>query len=182
MRIEGVRFLESPNRSSRQGRAVDAVVIHHISLPPGVFGGDCVERFFMNELDWSEHPFFSEIRGVEVSAHFFIKRTGEAVQFVDTEEAAWHAGAGALEGEEAVNLFSVGIELEGDEATPYTDSQYETLSTLIDKLRAAHPGIVVDRIVGHEHVAPGRKTDPGPLFDWSRLKKSLKTASERSRS
>lgn len=170
---EGAVFLESPNRSSREGEPVVCVVIHHISLPPGEFGTGEVHRFFTNRLDWASHPFFCEIEGVEVSAHFFIERDGATTQFVDTDEAAWHAGVSVWRGREQVNRFSVGVELEGDETSGYTDAQYETLDKLLRALREAYPGLEADGIVGHDEIAPGRKTDPGPLFDYARARAAL---------
>jgi AmpD protein len=149
---------------------VDAVVLHHISLPPGEFGGPHVLDFFLNRLDPRAHPYFREISELRVSSHFFVSRSGEVFQLVDTDLKAWHAGVSSLAGRPDVNRFSVGIELEGDEVTPYAEAQYESLRRLLRELRAAHPAIGPDRIVGHEHVAPGRKRDPGPLFDWGRVR------------
>jgi AmpD protein len=148
---------------------VDAVVLHHISLPPGIFGGPYVLDLFQNRLDPAVHPYFREIATLRVSCHFFLDRRGGVVQVVDTDAKAWHAGVSELEGRTDVNRFSIGIELEGDEATPFAEAQYEALEPLLRALRAAHPAITTARIVGHEHVAPGRKRDPGPLFDWERL-------------
>jgi AmpD protein len=171
--LPGVPFTPSPNCSSRDGVEVDAVVIHHISLPPGEFGGPYVLDFFLCRLDPDAHPYFAEISGQRVSAHFFLDRQGTVIQLVDTNLKAWHAGLSALDGVPDVNRFSVGIELEGDEATPYTDAQYEALSHLLSEVRKAHPAITAERVVGHEHVAPGRKRDPGPLFDWGRVRGGL---------
>lgn len=170
MILPGLPFAPSPNCSSRDGAPVDAVVLHHISLPPGEFGGPNVVAFFQNRLDPEAHPFFREIAGLQVSAHFFVDRLGKMVQLVDTDLKAWHAGASSLGAQPDVNRFSVGIELEGDEVTPYTEAQYEALRQLLAQLHAAHPAITPERIVGHEDVAPGRKRDPGPLFDWGRLR------------
>ncbi len=169
MIVHWARWLPSPNFSSRQGAEVDAVVLHHISLPPGRFGGGYIESFFLNRLDPEAHPYFREIAGVRVSAHFLIDRQGRCTQFVDTADKAWHAGESELHGVPDVNRFSVGIELEGDGAVPFTGAQYATLNRLLAELREAHPAIRPERIVGHEHVAPGRKTDPGPLFEWGRV-------------
>jgi N-acetyl-anhydromuramoyl-L-alanine amidase len=168
--LPGLPFVSSPNFSSREGAEVDAVVIHHISLPPGEFGGPHVLAFFQNRLDPTLHPYFGSIADLRVSAHFFVDRSGATVQLVDTSWKAWHAGESSLGGVLDVNRFSVGIELEGDERTPYSDDQYRSLSWLVRELREAHPRIAPDRVVGHEHVAPGRKRDPGPLFDWARLR------------
>jgi AmpD protein len=171
--LSGVPFVPSPNCSSRDGAEIDAVVLHHISLPPGEFGGPYVLAFFQNRLDPDAHPYFREAAALRVSAHFFVDRLGRATQLVDTKEKAWHAGVSSLAGEPDVNRFSVGIELEGDERTPYTDAQYEALVRLLQELRTAHPAITPDRIVGHDQIAPGRKRDPGPLFDWDRLEAAL---------
>lgn len=171
--LPGVCFVPSPNVSSRNGVPVDLVVLHHISLPPGEFGGPFVLEFFQNRLDPDAHPYFREAAAIRVSAHFFVDRLGTVTQLVDTALKAWHAGVSEWEGRRDVNVFSVGIELEGDEATPYTDAQYEALTRLLRRLRDAHPALTTDRLVGHEHVAPGRKRDPGPLFDWPRLRASL---------
>jgi AmpD protein len=129
--------------------------------------------FFQNRLDPAAHPHFPEIVELRVSAHFFIDRTGVVIQMVDTDLKAWHAGESALGGLPDVNRFSIGIELEGDEETAYTDGQYEALLRLLEELRKAHPAITPERIVGHEHVAPGRKRDPGPLFDWGRVRSAV---------
>lgn len=168
------RYLPSPNHSSREGWEVDAVVIHHISLPPGRFGGVYVADFFCNRLDPSADPFFPEIWQLRVSAHFFVDRGGWVTQFVDTGRKAWHAGESSLRGVPDVNRFSVGVELEGDEQTPYAEAQYEALARLLPAVCRAHPGVVPDRVVGHEHVAHGRKRDPGPLFDWERVRSMLR--------
>lgn len=172
MILAWARQVPSPNRSSREEREVDAVVLHHISLPPGQFGGGLVIDFFCNRLDPRGHPYFAEICGLRVSAHFFIERDGAVTQFVDTDEKAWHAGESRLAGELDVNRRSVGIELEGDAVTAYTEAQYAALDRLLAELGAAHPAIAAPRIVGHEHVAPGRKCDPGPTFDWARLERT----------
>ena len=176
MIVGWARQVPSPNRSSREGAEVTAAVLHHISLPPGEFGGGHVLAFFRNELDPAAHPYFREISSLRVSAHFFVDRLGEVTQLVDTGEKAWHAGVSSLDGEPDVNRFSVGIELEGDEVTPYTEAQYRSLERLFRELRAAHPALTPERVVGHEHVAPGRKRDPGPLFDWNRLRAALEAS------
>ncbi|MFU8858077.1 MAG: 1,6-anhydro-N-acetylmuramyl-L-alanine amidase AmpD [Deferrisomatales bacterium] len=173
MILPWVRYLPSDNCSSREGCEVDAVVIHHISLPPGRFGGGYVEDFFCNRLDPSLDPFFEGIRGLRVSAHFFVARGGEVTQFVDTDLKAWHAGESCLGGAADVNRFSVGVELEGDGCTPFTEAQYEALGRLLAEVRRAHPRVVPQRVVGHEHVAPRRKEDPGPLFAWDRVLREL---------
>lgn len=174
MILPWVRYLPSPNRSSREGWEVDAVVIHHISLPPGRFGGDHVEAFFLNRLDPSGHPYFAEIADLRVSAHFLVARDGCVTQFVDTDLKAWHAGRSELDGVADVNRFSVGVELEGDEQSGYTEAQYGALERLLRELAAGHPALTPERVVGHEHVSPGRKCDPGPRFDWERVRGFLR--------
>lgn len=170
MILPWAKYLPSPNQSSREGCGVDAVVLHCISLPPGRFGGPWVEDFFLNRLDASAHPFFSQIADMKVSAHFYINRNGGVVQFVDTDKKAWHAGKSRLKGVEDVNRFSLGIELEGDVETPYEEEQYRALVDILKWSLNNYPAITPDRIVGHEHVAPKRKNDPGPFFDWNRIK------------
>jgi AmpD protein len=176
--VEGVRHLPSPNYDERPpGTEIDLVVVHGISLPPGCFGGDAIDRFFSNALDVSEHPFFAEIEGVRVSAHLLIRRDGELVQYVPFHRRAWHAGVSRFHGRERCNDFSVGIELEGTDDTPYEPEQYAALVSVVSALRAAYPAITADRITGHCDVAPGRKTDPGPAFDWARFRALLAIAS-----
>ena len=174
MILPWARFLPSPNCSSRRGRAVDAVVIHCISLPPGRFETRHIEDLFRNRLDPEAHPYFRAIADLRVSAHFLIDREGGCTQFVDTDLKAWHAGESELGGEPDVNRFSVGVELVGDEHTPFTHAQYRTLERLLGEIRAAHPAVSPERVVGHQHVAPGRKTDPGPLFDWKQVDRMLR--------
>lgn len=165
--LAGARQLASPNHDERpSGMAVELVVIHNISLPPGEFGGDGVEQLFTNRLDPAAHPYYREIYQLKVSAHFFIRRDGELIQFVPCGRRAWHAGASQWQGRERCNDFSVGIELEGDDATPFGDAQYATLNLLLAALRRTYP---IAGIAGHSDIAPGRKTDPGPCFDWSRV-------------
>lgn len=159
----------SPNYNARPlCCSVDLLVIHNISLPPGQFGGSAIEEFFQNRLDWSLHPYYETIRGLEVSAHFLLRRDGRIIQFVSCDERAWHAGRSNFAGRENCNDFSIGIELEGTDTIPFTDEQYQSLARLTDVLMAHYPGIRSDRIVGHADIAPGRKTDPGPAFDWAR--------------
>jgi len=166
----GIRFVESPNQDERpEGPGPELVVVHGISLPPGELGGPWIERLFTNALGPSAHPYFEEIAGLQVSAHVLIRRDGGLVQFVPFHRRAWHAGVSSWQGRERVNDFSVGVELEGTDDTPYADVQYERLADLLHALAAAYPAITPDRIVGHSDVAPGRKTDPGPSFDWPRL-------------
>jgi AmpD protein len=163
----GARRVVSPNCDARPaGESVRLVVLHNISLPPGTFGGPGVEQLFTNRLDPGDHPYYAEIQGLRVSAHFFIRRDGGLVQFVPCGLRAWHAGASCWQGRERCNDFSLGIELEGTDDTPFTDRQYEVLNELLAVLRAAY---AVQGIVGHSDIAPGRKTDPGPYFDWDRV-------------
>jgi len=161
----------APNCDARpEGAEIELLVVHGISLPPGEFGGDAIERLFTNRLDPEAHPCFREIAGLRVSAHVLIRRDGALVQFVPFAMRAWHAGRSCFRDREACNDFSVGIELEGTDETPYADVQYERLAEIVRLLRAAYPGIAADAVVGHCHIAPGRKTDPGPAFDWPRLR------------
>lgn len=173
--LESARKLPSPNFDQRPaGSSIELIVVHNISLPPGVYGGGHVERLFTNLLDPLAHPYFAEIAHMQVSAHVFIERDGVATQFVAFSDRAWHAGASVFEGRSACNDFSIGIELEGSDFDPFTDSQYESLNALIELLRAAYP---VKAVCGHSDIAPGRKTDPGPFFDWSRIDSSPRDAS-----
>ena len=162
------RHCASPNFGPRpDGVAIDLVVIHSISLPPGEYGGDAIERLFTNRLDWDAHPYFETIRGLEVSAHFLVRRDGELLQFVSCDARAWHAGASAWRGRVDCNAFSIGIELEGLEGERFEPVQYEALARLIAALQRRYP---IAGIVGHEHIAPGRKNDPGAGFDWACLR------------
>ncbi|NVK43331.1 MAG: 1,6-anhydro-N-acetylmuramyl-L-alanine amidase AmpD [Oceanospirillaceae bacterium] len=169
------RFVASPNFNERPSGEVSLLVIHNISLPPGQFGTGCVEALFCNGLDWDKHPFFKAIEGLEVSAHLLIERSGEVVQFVPFGKRAWHAGQSSFEGRENCNDFSIGIELEGTDELPYTDTQYEQLALVTNTIMRCYPHITPDRIVGHCDIAPGRKTDPGPAFDWDRFRGLLDT-------
>jgi AmpD protein len=153
--------------------AVDMVVVHNISLPPGQFGGDSIERFFTGQLDMTTHPYFADIAHLRVSSHLLIKRTGEIVQFVPFHKRAWHAGESSFAGRIRCNDFSIGIELEGTDDLPYEHEQYQQLADTIRALLQAYPQITHDRIVGHSDIAPIRKTDPGPAFDWENLKGKL---------
>lgn len=172
--LEGARQVRSCNCGARpDGCDPDLLVIHNISLPPGCYGGDAIERFFTNCLDWEEHPYYSEIRGMEVSSHLLVRRDGELVQFVSFDDRAWHAGQSCFGGRENCNDFSIGIELEGTDDEPYTDRQYAVLGAVSEALIAAFPGLNESRITGHSDIAPGRKTDPGPAFDWRRYRDDL---------
>ena len=173
-KLSNTRFCASPNFNQRPAHTrISLLVIHNISLPPEQFGGPYIEQFFCNQLNTSEHPYFETIKGLEVSAHCLIKRDGEIIQFVNFEQRAWHAGRSSFGGELECNDFSVGIELEGTDETPYTQAQYEQLVTVTKALQQAYPAITQDRITGHSDIAPGRKTDPGPAFDWHHYKNKL---------
>jgi N-acetyl-anhydromuramoyl-L-alanine amidase len=162
---------ESPNFGPRPAAmAVELVLIHSISLPPGEYGGDSIERLFTNRLDWSAHPYFEQIRGAEVSAHFLIRRDAQLLQFVSCDERAWHAGASSWRGRADCNDFSIGIELEGLEGERFELPQYAALARLITALAHRYP---IAAVAGHEHVAPGRKRDPGDGFDWARLRTGI---------
>jgi AmpD protein len=174
--LDGARLHPSPNHDERPpGTDIDVVVVHGISLPPGVFGGDAIHRFFTNTLEASGHPFFAEIQGLRVSAHLLIRRGGEMVQFVPFHRRAWHAGVSRFQGRERCNDFSIGIELEGVDDIPYEKAQYLVLADVVTALQTAYPSISPDRIAGHCDIAPGRKTDPGPAFDWNRFRSLLGT-------
>ena len=163
----GVRFVESPNQDERPaGCEPEVLIIHCISLPPGEYGGGAVEAFFCNHLDGSAHPYFGEICELKVSAHFLILRDGELLQFVPTTCRAWHAGESRCMGREAVNDFSIGIELEGLDSDGYTQPQYDALISLTRAMFRRHPDLGRDNIYGHSDISPGRKLDPGPQFDW----------------
>lgn len=165
--LADARQLPSPNCDARpEGMAISLIVIHNISLPPGVFDGDAVIELFTNRLDWDAHPYYQGIRGLEVSAHFFIRRDGTLIQFVPCTLRAWHAGVSSWQGRERCNDFSIGIELEGSDELPFTEAQYATLVPLVEGLKQAYP---IQDVVGHSDIAAGRKTDPGPHFAWQRL-------------
>ena len=165
------RPLPSPNFGARPvGAQIDLIVLHSISLPPGRYGGDEVQRLFTNRLDWDADPYFQQIRGIEVSAHFYLRRDGELWQFVSCDDRAWHAGPSAWRGRTNCNDDSIGIELEGLEGTPFDAAQYTALDALCPALAQRYP---VRFIAGHEHVAPGRKQDPGSGFEWQRLRAGL---------
>lgn len=168
---DGVRRIASPNFDARPaGTAISLLVIHNISLPPSQFGGPFIEDLFCNRLDCDAHPYFAQLRALQVSAHFLIKRDGDPIQFVAVNDRAWHAGVSSFGGRERCNDFSIGIELEGTDFEPFTPEQYLTLARLTRALRAACP---LTDVAGHEHIAPERKTDPGPFFDWSGYRQAL---------
>jgi N-acetyl-anhydromuramoyl-L-alanine amidase len=157
----------SPNRDARPaGEAITLLIVHGISLPPGKFGGDGIAALFTNRLDPAAHPYYAAVAALRVSAHFLIRRDGALVQFVTCRDRAWHAGASCWRGRERCNDFSIGVELEGTDTTPYASAQYAMLARLVKALRRRYP---IADVVGHADVAPGRKTDPGPAFDWARL-------------
>ncbi len=169
--LEPVTYRPSSHWDERpEGAHVDMVVVHGISLPPGQFGGSSVEAFFCGSLDRAGHPSFLDISHLRVASHLFIKRQGEIIQFVPFDKRAWHAGESCFKGRTQCNDFSIGIELEGTDEIPYELIQYQQLAVVIGELRNRYPLIVPERIVGHSDIAPGRKTDPGPGFDWAYLK------------
>ena len=169
--LRRARSILSPNFGARpEGTAVDLVVLHSISLPPGPYGGDAIERLFTNRLDWSAHPYYETIRGITVSAHFVLRRDGALLQFVSCDERAWHAGPSSWQGRVGCNDFSIGIELEGLEGERFDERQYPPLGELLRSVAARYP---IAAVAGHEHVAPGRKSDPGAGFDWPRLRRLL---------
>ena len=164
--VSGLRKISSPNCDARPaGVAIDLLVIHNISLPPDQFGGKAITEFFTNTLDTTAHPYYEQIKGVKVSAHFLIQRNGLLIQFVPCPKRAWHAGASAWRERAACNDFSLGVELEGSDSTPFSDQQYAALVRLTRRLMRTYP---IRDIVGHSDIAPQRKTDPGPFFDWTR--------------
>jgi N-acetyl-anhydromuramoyl-L-alanine amidase len=170
--LAGARRLPSPNFDARpQGSAVELLVVHNISLPPHQFGGQAVVDLFLDRLDVAAHPFFTTwLTGVRVSAHLYIRRDGELIQFVSCADRAWHAGQSEWRGRSRCNDFSIGIELEGSDLIPYRDAQYDVLAAVVRELCAVYP---IADIVGHSNIAPGRKTDPGPFFDWERFRSSV---------
>jgi AmpD protein len=163
--------LDSPNFGPRPAQAlIDLIVVHSISLPPGQYGGEGVQALFTNRLDWDAHPYYQQIRGLEVSAHFYIRRDGALWQFVSCDDRAWHAGRSHYRGRDHCNDDSIGIELEGLEGDTFEPAQYQALADLCQALCIRYP---IAHLAGHEHVAPGRKHDPGPGFDWRRLQALL---------
>ncbi len=173
-RLASARQLDSPNHDRRPaGVSVDLLVVHFISLPPGQFGGDGIERLFTNRIDPRAHPYYVQLQPLRVSAHFLIRRRGELLQFVDCDERAWHAGVSAFQGRERCNDFSIGVELEGDEHSPFTVAQYRRLASLTRQLAQRYP---LRWVAGHSDIAPGRKIDPGPHFDWGRFLRATATS------
>jgi len=174
--LKGAAACPSPNQDQRpSGTEIRLLVIHNISLPPGEFGGPWIEDLFTNRLNPQQHPYFQNIAQLQVSAHLLIRRDGKLIQFVPLEKRAWHAGASCFQGQDRCNDYSIGIELEGSDETNFTDIQYETLATTTRSIQALYPNIEKSNIVGHSDIAAGRKTDPGPCFDWSRYRSLLAT-------
>ena len=169
----GVRHCPSAHCNERPQGEISLLVLHNISLPPGQFGTGKVQEFFTSGLNASEHAYFAGIVDMRVSAHFFIERDGQISQFVSCLQRAWHAGVSSFAGRDNCNDFSLGIELEGTDDLPYSEAQYDALVALVQQLLAAYPALSVERICGHCDIAPGRKTDPGPAFDWPRLRTAL---------
>ncbi len=173
--IEGIAHVPSPNHSSRpEGTEIELIVIHNISLPPQRYDGEWITDLFCNRLDPDAHPYFKEIAHLEVSSHLLIRRDGSAIQYVPFTQAAWHAGQSCFNGRERCNEFSIGIELEGSDFEPFSEKQYEKLIKITNLLISHYPCIKKGNITGHSDIAPNRKTDPGPYFDWERYKKVLK--------
>ncbi|MBT9529138.1 MAG: 1,6-anhydro-N-acetylmuramyl-L-alanine amidase AmpD [Pseudomonas sp.] len=169
----GVRHCPSAHCNERPQGEISLLVLHNISLPPGQFGTGKVQEFFTSGLNASEHAYFAGIADMRVSAHFFIERDGQISQFVSCLQRAWHAGVSSFAGRDNCNDFSLGIELEGTDDLPYSEAQYDALVPLVQQLLAAYPALSVERICGHSDIAPGRKTDPGPAFDWPRLRTAV---------
>ncbi len=180
--LDAARQRRSPNRDARPtGCALELIVVHGISLPPGVFGGDAIDRLFTNTLDPQAHPYFAEIAHLRVSAHALIRRDGEVVQFVPFHERAWHAGRSQWRGQTRCNDFAVGLELEGSDDIAYEPIQYERLAAIVAALASAYPHLKATELAGHADIAPGRKTDPGPAFDWRYLHELLATQRDANR-
>ena len=178
--IEPARQCLSPNHDERpDNEEPGLLVVHGISLPPGEFDGPEIEQLFTNALDWDAHPYFDEIRGLKVSSHLLIRRDGELIQFVPFTRRAWHAGESFFRGRSCCNDFSLGIELEGEDETPYTDAQYAALVAVTEALLTAYPGLTARKIAAHSDISVGRKTDPGPAFDWLRLYDGIRESQQR---
>jgi AmpD protein len=175
--LTGARQVASPNCDARPpGVAADLIVVHGISLPPGEFGGPWIDRLFTNDLPAGAHPYFAEIEGQRVSSHLCIRRDGGVTQYVKFSERAWHAGQSSWEGRSACNDFSIGVELEGADAVPYDPLQYRALARIVAALCKAYPALSPDRLAGHSDISPGRKTDPGPAFDWAHARRLIAAA------
>jgi AmpD protein len=172
--LEGVRQVSSPHFDARPaGVAPDLIVMHGISLPPGEFGGAWIDKLFTGGLPRTGHPYFAQIHGMRVSSHLLVRRDGELVQYVPFQMRAWHAGVSEYQGRSACNDFSIGIEMEGADDIPYEAAQYGAAARAIQALLVAYPELSAERIVGHSDIAPGRKTDPGPTFDWAVLREAV---------
>jgi AmpD protein len=178
--MRGARQIDSPNHDSRPtGVEVDLIVVHGISLPPGDFGGPWIDSLFTNALPAEAHPYFSEVGSLRVSSHLVVARNGAVTQYVAFTERAWHAGKSVYRGREACNDFSMGVELEGTDTLPYEDAQYDAFAAVVAALCDAYPRLSPHRMVGHSDIAPGRKTDPGPAFDWPRARRLIAAARRR---
>ncbi len=171
--IEHVRYVASPNFDERPSPLIDMIVVHCISLPPGQFGGPYIEDLFLNRLDKSKHTYFEQIAHLKVSSHLLIDRNGQVTQFVPFDKRAWHAGVSTYAGRPECNDYSIGIELEGSDTEAFTEAQYQSLIACSKVLMSHYSDITLDRIVGHSDIAPRRKTDPGPFFDWVKLRAGL---------
>jgi len=180
--LRGARQIASPNFDSRPaGVETDLIVVHGISLPPGEFGGPWIDRLFTNTLPPQQHPYFAEVAPLRVSSHLVLDRDGKVTQYVRFTDRAWHAGKSVYKQREACNDYSVGVELEGTDTLPYAAAQYGALAEVVAALCAAHPRLSARRLVGHSDIAPGRKTDPGPAFDWPRARRLIASACRRTR-
>lgn len=172
--LEKVNYLCSPNQDHRpESQDVSLLVVHNISLPPGEYGNGEIQKFFLNQLNFTDHKYYSKISHLKVSCHLFIDRDGNIIQFVPFHKRAWHAGQSSFRGKTDCNNFSIGIELEGVDTEPFTTEQYDALITCSRAIMKAYPKITYDNVVGHSDIAPGRKTDPGPSFDWSYYREHL---------
>ncbi|MEB4592905.1 1,6-anhydro-N-acetylmuramyl-L-alanine amidase AmpD [Candidatus Thiothrix sp. Deng01] len=172
--LDVARQQPSPNYDERpENCAPELIVLHNISLPPYEFGGPWIDQLFTNQLDPEAHPFFREICHLRVASHLLVRRDGELVQYVPFHKRAFHAGVSSYRGRSRCNDFSVGVEIEGSDFAPFTEAQYQQLEALLPALTAAYPSLSLRHVTGHEHIAPGRKTDPGPFFDWGRLSKTF---------
>jgi N-acetyl-anhydromuramoyl-L-alanine amidase len=179
--MRGVRQFASPNYDARPvGMGCELIVVHGISLPPDTFGGPWIDYLFTNVLPADAHPYFATISDRKVSSHLLVRRDGEITQYVNFNDRAWHAGQSNYAGREACNDFSIGVELEGADTTPYADVQYQVLANIVTALCRAYPRLSPQRLVGHSDIAPGRKTDPGPAFDWPRARRLIELAGQRS--
>ena len=169
----GARQIASPNYNARPVHSeIELLVVHNISLPPSQFGGGYIEQFFQNELDWSLHPYFQTIQGMQVSTHLLILRSGEVLQFVNFNQRAWHSGRSTYLGKKECNDYSIGIELEGSDDLPFQEIQYQVLAHVVTVLQATYPKLL-QHVAGHSDIARGRKTDPGPYFDWLKIRRLI---------